>query len=375
MSNEVSKLGKMDPAFAHLGVTRLGEGIPSAMPIIQYPSRAWTLRLRAERYPFTRADDGSPAASIDVIILGESEYISKTYYPDWDENSTSPPVCQSIKGDRPEPGVPEPQNEICATCPHNVFVQGKGRACKDQKRVAVLLMPAVTRRMTGTALEEPVLLNINPASLGSWGSYGRQLLDMGFPFPGAVVTRISWNPDMKKARGWQMEFRAMQKLTAKDAPMVLPHVKTPQTMRILGMGQEIIEDKPALPQPKPKPALAKPAAHEEPVEIEEIIPPKKTAPQAEQAAPAKTGGRGRPPGSKNKPKTNGQPAKRPVAAKEEPVEFDEEQAAADGTQAGQELAAEAEAEIDAGFAGEMEDLLSDQEVDEKLSEMMDKMMK
>ena len=45
----------------------------------------------------------------DVVIVGASDTISKVYYPpgEFDEDSAGAPICASIRGDVPDPGVPD----------------------------------------------------------------------------------------------------------------------------------------------------------------------------------------------------------------------------------------------------------------------------
>lgn len=287
---------KVAPAFAHLNSSRsLGTGIVAGgFPMVNYRGKVWSLRVQGNSYPFVRDDDGSPLTYLDVIIVGTSDYVSKVYYPpgEWDEDSSGPPVCASVKGDVPDPGVPEPQSKTCGMCPNNAWAtqpNGKrGKACQDHKRLAVLLMPKVTAKLLGSPLTEPAYLKVPPGSLVPLKRYGDQLAHQGFP-PAAVITRISFAPPPKL---FEMAFEGKQVLTDKEAPLVLPLIDDPRTLRITGETPEIHEVKPA----------AKPAKKEEPIDTglmeafgtgqsevkQEVIPPK-------QNGEAVKRGRGRPP--------------------------------------------------------------------------------
>lgn len=286
------------PAFRHLDPGKnLGSGIVAGgFPVINYRGKAWSLRYQGQGYPFVRSDDGSPLTYLDVIIVGVSEYVSKVYYPpgEWDEDSASGPVCSSVKGDTPDPGVPEPQSRTCPTCPHyswSTQPNGKrGKACQDHKRLAVLLMPAITSKMLGSPLTEPVYLKVPPGSLVPLKQYGDQLAHQGF-HPATVITRISFAPNQL----FQMKFEGKQVLTDKEAPLVLPLIDDPRTLRITGEGPEIREVAPAA------------APKEERVEtglMEAFSPPaQETVPPKNGSEPAKRG-RGRPAGTtKAKPVT------------------------------------------------------------------------
>jgi hypothetical protein len=243
MSNDITSM-RPSKAFAHLNPNRgLGDGITGGgFPSIGYRGKVLTLRYRGETYHFTRADDGTPSAYIDVIIVNANPEVSKAYYPEWDEDSAGGPVCTANMGVHhgPDPGVPEPQAKSCTVCPRNVWKTlpsgRQGRECQDHKRLAVLLMPSVTARMLGSPLKESVYLKIPPGSLVPLKMYSDLLMHQGLPFA-AVITRISF--DQKQL--FKMQFDAMQTLNDKDAEFVLPTIESPQTLRILGIQSEIRE--------------------------------------------------------------------------------------------------------------------------------------
>lgn len=235
---------KVAKAFAHLDAGKsLGAGIVAGgFPVINYRGKAWSLRYQGQSYPFVREDDGTPLSYLDVIIVGTADNVSKVYYPpgEWDEDAAGAPVCASVKGDAPDPGVPEPQSKSCATCKNNAWTTlptgRRGKACQDHKRVAVILMPAVTAKMLGAPLTEPVYLKVPPGSLTALKAYGNSLSHQGFP-AAAVITRISFSAD----KLFQMKFEGKQVLTDAEAPLVLPLLDDPRTRRITGETPEIYE--------------------------------------------------------------------------------------------------------------------------------------
>ena len=235
---------KVAPAFAHLDPNRsLGDGVTAGgFPILNYKGKNWNLRYQGQSYPFLRPDDGTALSYVDVIIVGDNDAISKIYFGTgvWDEDTASGPICAAIRGVAPDPGVPQPQSKTCATCSHNewkTLPNGKrGMECQSHKRLAILLMPAVTTKMLGSPLKEPVYLKVPPGSLASLKTYGDQLRHEGYPFE-AVVTRISFHPKEL----FQMVFEGKQLLTDREAPLVLPLLDDPRTKRITGEAPMIRE--------------------------------------------------------------------------------------------------------------------------------------
>lgn len=218
----------------------LADGIGSSYGIVGYKGKVWSLRLRGESYNFVRADDGSPAAFLDVIVLRSPSYKSKSYYPPGtfsDGAIGTRPTCAALNGETPDADILEPQATACATCPRNVFkVNAEGRKtrdCSDYKRLAVLILPSQTKALLGAALMEPVFLRVPAASLNDLALLGEAMAQQGFHYS-SFITRIGFNPDKPHP---QMTFRALQPLTDKEAPLVLPMRDDATAIRITGEGE------------------------------------------------------------------------------------------------------------------------------------------
>lgn len=200
----------------------LADGIGSSYGIVGYRGKVWTLRLRGETYTFTRADDGSPAAFLDLVILRSPGWKSKSFYKGgFVEGSSEAPTCSSMNGEQPDPDAREKQAAACAICPRNEWKTDangrKGRECADYKRLAVLLLPNVTKQLLGAPLLEPVFLRVPAASLNDLAILGEAMQKKGFHYS-TYITRVGFVTD--KAHP-QMTFRALQPLTEKEAPTVL----------------------------------------------------------------------------------------------------------------------------------------------------------
>lgn len=238
-----------DAAFAALNPAdeNLADGIGSSYGIVGYRGKVWSLRYRGEHKTFVRADDGSPAAFLDVIILRSASYKSKSYYPagSFDTDSAGArPVCAALDGVTPDNDVAEKQATACAICPRNEWKQEgqrKGKECADYKRMAVLILPSQSKLvMDGVPLMEPVFLRVPAASLNDLALLGEAMAKKGFHYA-SYITRIGFQAD--KAHP-QMVFRALQKLTSAEAPLVLPMREDPMAYRITGEN-EVGKPKPA----------------------------------------------------------------------------------------------------------------------------------
>lgn len=217
----------------------LSDGIGQGYPVISYKGKVWGLRYRGERHTFVRPDDGTPSAYIDVIILGQAKSRSKSFYKKYDQDTSEGdrPICASIDGVNPDPDVADKQSDACALCPRNVWKTDpqtgrKGRECSDYKRIAVLVLPTLTKKMLGQPLMEPCFLRVPPASLNSLANMGDSMAGQGFHYS-SYITRITFDPNKSHP---EMVFRPQQGLTDKEAPVILKLRQDAQVDRIVNGG-------------------------------------------------------------------------------------------------------------------------------------------
>ena len=86
---------------------------------------------------------------INVAVVRVAEHNPRQYYPGaYVEGQATAPVCWSSDGQRPDADAREKQASTCAACPQNVKGSGQGesRACRYQRRIAVVLESEIERR-------------------------------------------------------------------------------------------------------------------------------------------------------------------------------------------------------------------------------------
>lgn len=229
----------------------LAAGIGQAYGVIGYKGKVWSLRVRGERHNFIRPDDGTPAPYLDVVILGQTQNKSKSYYEKYDPTAEGArPICASLDGIVPDADVVQKQSETCALCPRNVWKTDpttgrKGRECTDYKRLAVIVMPYQTAPILGAPLIEPVFLRVPPASLTSLAVMGDTMSGQGFHFS-TYVTRIQFDPNEASPK---MIFKPLQGITDQEAPVILELRADPTVGRITGgelalAGPKVIQSAP-----------------------------------------------------------------------------------------------------------------------------------
>lgn len=161
---------------------------------------------------------------IVVIIDGVLE--NAWYEGDFDADNPAPPTCYAFGRD--EPDLAPHQNvqaaalarsPICKGCEMNEYGSaktGRGKACKNQRRLALIPAGDINPR---TREFEPVrdpehflktemrYLKVPPTSIGAYAAYVKQLSGGVHRPPHAVFTRISLSPHATKQ--WEMRFEAV----------------------------------------------------------------------------------------------------------------------------------------------------------------------
>lgn len=146
---------------------------------------------------------GSPVEGnkIQVIVLA-SVHENVMYEGEYDSDNPTSPVCYAF-GDEAESLAPhekasDKKCESCAGCEFNVFGtgnKGKGKACKNLRRLAVISFNGLTPETMSEA--EIFFMKISVTNVKGWAHYVKGLAAVQKrPFY-SVVTQISATPDPK----------------------------------------------------------------------------------------------------------------------------------------------------------------------------------
>lgn len=263
------------------------------------------ISIKGARFRIVEGDTETVLDStmLDVVVVGANPRLSKQWYRKaWSKDAEpTAPDCFSLDGISPDPESVEPQNDLCATCPHNAWgskVTPTGqeiKACADQKRLAVI---------AADDPEGPIyLLQVTPAALKGLNQYQKELSVRGIPAE-IVKTKISFDTDASFPK---LQFGFGGFLDADTQSVVDKLFGTPEVTEITGeIPRQAVA--PVAKAAAPKPVQIAP----KPVEAEE---PAAAAPANEPAAPKRGFGASKPATPKAKP------------AKAQPVASEEKAAA------------------------------------------------
>lgn len=156
------------------------------------------ISIRGKNFNFQGAVLDDP---LRIIVLDYS-YENALYEGKWDPENPAPPVCFAMSKTSgelaPHPDSPKPQSEECKGCPHNEYGTadtGKGKACKNSIRIA--LLSTATKKFDTAYIEkaDPALMRLPPSSLKHFRGYLKKITD-GLQLPlFSVMTDLSFDED------------------------------------------------------------------------------------------------------------------------------------------------------------------------------------
>ncbi len=248
----------------------LAGGITGGYGLIGYRGKVWSIRHKGVEQQLMRDDGDGPRGSIDVVILKANPHLSKNWYEGgFVEGSNAPPDCSSANGVYPDANVPKKQNNVCLTCPKNAWGSatggsGKGKACGDHRRMAVVPLADIENKVFGG----PLLLRCPAASLQDLAAFSGKLGQLGYPYY-AVGIKIGFDPTESFPK---FTFSALRPLTDEEADKVIEHQKSDALNRVIA---DVVD-------PAVAAAAAAPAVTDQSVAN---LPPRNTPEQTAQPAP------------------------------------------------------------------------------------------
>lgn len=139
--------------------------------------------------------DGTKSPGPLELVIVDFVATNSFYDGPFDRNNPAPPVCFAVGANplklAPSPNSPQPQAKDCASCPMNQWnsgANGKGKACKNERKMAVL-------PPDGDESTPMWVLKASPTAIKSFDAH---VLSVSRTFqapPVAVVTKVGLDPN------------------------------------------------------------------------------------------------------------------------------------------------------------------------------------
>ena len=176
-------------------------------------------------------------------IVVDYRLVNALYDGDYDPAHPASPICFAIGEDEdtmaPHEESTQKQCENCAECECNQWASGKGRgkACKNMRRLALIMEGDAE---SGNA---PIaLLSVPPTSIKNWAGYVNQLANTLHKPPFAMVTKIVNTPSGKSAIN--LSFEMTRQLGQKELTSIFAKLDEAKTQLIVPFAQITEQEQP-----------------------------------------------------------------------------------------------------------------------------------
>jgi hypothetical protein len=245
-------------------------------------------RITMAKGVFRRIVNGKEAGkikggSMNVIVVNALPKVSRQFYASSFDPDAAPtlPDCWSNLGDVPDPKAANAQAANCASCPQNIDgsgTGGKGRACRFNRRVAVLLEGDMSGDVYQFNIPAKSLFGKGVGNTHPFESYIKFLPANGESID-RIITQISFD---ENETADVLKFTPVRHLTDEEIDVVEGAQQGADSKRViqLTVAQQdgVVKLPPAAKAPAP--------VFKEEVEVEEVQEPVKRASKKAEAPTA-----------------------------------------------------------------------------------------
>jgi hypothetical protein len=226
-----------------------------------------TRRITMSKGVFRRIVNGKEAGKVkdgflNVIIINALPKVSRQFYATAFDPDAAPtlPDCWSNLGDVPDPKAANAQSTSCATCPQNIDgsgTNGKGRACRFNRRIAVVLENDMSGDIYQFNIPAKSLFGKGVGNTHPFESYTKFLPANGESID-RIVTQIAFD---ENETADVLKFTPVRHLTDEEIDVVEAAQSTQESKRVIQLTVAQQDGVVKLP----------PAAAKAPVEVEEEV--------------------------------------------------------------------------------------------------------
>ena len=196
-------------------------------------------RITMSKGVFRRIVNGKEAGKIkdghmNVIVINALPKVSRQFYASTFDPDAAPtlPDCWSNLGDVPDPKAANAQSTNCASCPQNIDGSGnngKGRACRFNRRVAVVLEGDMSGDVYQFNIPAKSLFGKGTGNTHPFESYIKFLPANGESID-RIVTQISFDEDETAD---VLKFTPVRHLTDEEIDVVEAAQNNPDSKRVV----------------------------------------------------------------------------------------------------------------------------------------------
>lgn len=270
MSNEVSLFQQAVPDYVkEAGVDSLTRALGGSGGLKRISIRGSVFRMMVGGEELAKNE--SRAMNI-VVVNGTKDVSRKFYAGKYVPGESAPPDCWSNDGITPDASIAAPQNANCEGCPQNIKGSGQGdsRACRYEKRLAVVLADDIKGSVYQLLLPSKSYFGKGDAERMPFEQYAKYVASQGYNI-NMIVTEMKFDSDSDNPK---LTFKPVGFLNREQWEIAKSQGQTPEAKSAVVMTAAQTDSKPK--------AIAAPAKAE-PTEEAIAEPVKKTAKKTAEA--------------------------------------------------------------------------------------------
>lgn len=161
-----------------------------------------------------------------TVVVVESIFCNTFYADTYDPANVEPPECYAYAQDSdelaPHKEASEPQCDNCADCPMNKWgtaLKGRGKACKNQRRLAVICEDA--EEAFNDEAAQLYMLSVSVTSVKAWSGYVQDIYNTrGLPVCGVVTEIEIYTPEDQTYA--ELSFSYVRDLEQDELAAIMP---------------------------------------------------------------------------------------------------------------------------------------------------------
>lgn len=213
--------------------------------------------------------------AMNIVVVNGTKHVSRKFYAgNYVPGETAPPDCWSNDGLVPDASIEAPQNKTCDGCPQNIKGSGQGdsRACRFEKRLAVVLAHDIEGSVYQLILPSKSYFGKGDADKMPFEQYAKYVASQNYNI-NQLVTEMKFDSDSDNPK---LTFKPIGFLTREQWETVKRQGQTPEAKSAVVMTAYAADKK-----------KSEPVAVAAPVEkAEEVAEPTKKVAKKPAAEPA-----------------------------------------------------------------------------------------
>lgn len=199
MSNEISLFQQAVPDYIkEVEVDELTKSLGGSGGMKRISLRGAVFRMMVNGEEIAKNEN----RSMNIIVVNGTKYVARKYYSGgYTPGESAPPNCWSNDGITPDASIEAPQHGNCEGCPQNIKGSGQGdsRACRYEKRLAVVLADDIKGSVYQLILPSKSYFGKGDQEHMPFEQYAKYVASQGYNI-NMIVTEMKFDSDSESPK-------------------------------------------------------------------------------------------------------------------------------------------------------------------------------